>query len=205
MSPLRSRSRGARVRGWLGRRWLRLTGWTLDGESPTSPKLVVIAAPHDTNWDLPYTLAASWAFGLDLSWMGKKSLFRWPFGGFMRWLGGVPVDRSAPQGVVEAVVERFRQSERFLLAIPPEGTRGQVRTWRSGFHRIAVAAQVPILCGFIDYRRRVVGLGGQFEPTGDVPTDMAHIRRFYREVAQVPAERVAEMRLREELPSGERT
>ena len=111
----------------------------------TEPKLVVIAAPHDTNWDLPFALAAAWALGLDLHWMGKKSLFRWPFGWLMERLGGVPVDRSAPAGVVGDIVSQFASRPELALAIPPEGTRSRAPYWKSGFHRIAVGAGVPIV------------------------------------------------------------
>jgi 1-acyl-sn-glycerol-3-phosphate acyltransferase len=178
---------------------LRLAGWTLSGCEPAEPKLVLIAAPHDTNWDLPFALCAAWALGLDLRWTGKKSIFRWPFGGVMRALGGVPIDRSNPAGIVGAIVDAFAARQELVLAIPPEGTRSRAPYWKSGFHRIAVGAGVPIICGFIDYPNRRVGVGGLFLPTGDPRADMDTIRSFYREVGKLPEATVAAMRLREEV------
>jgi 1-acyl-sn-glycerol-3-phosphate acyltransferase len=193
----------SRFKRWFGRTWLRVAGWTLTGSEPAERKLVLIAAPHDTNWDLPFALTAAWALGLDLRWTGKKSLFRRPFGGIMRALGGVPIDRGNPAGVVAAIVDAFGEHEGLVLAIPPEGTRSRAPYWKSGFHRIAVGAGVPIACGFIDYPNRRVGVGGLFLPTGDPRIDMETIRSFYREVGRLPEATVAAMRLREEVEQGE--
>lgn len=191
-----------RFRAWLGRLWLRATGWTLEGEPPEVPKAVLIAAPHDTNWDLPFTLAAIWALRIELGWTGKKTLFRWPFGRLMRGLGGIAIDRAAPGGIVEEIAARIRERESLLLAIPPEGTRSETAYWKSGFYRIALAAGVPILCGFIDYPRKRLGLGGLFLPSGDAVADMEQIRIFYREIGRLPEATVTAMRLREELAGG---
>lgn len=171
-------------RVWLPFRLIGLAilgalGWRLEGPAPPVHKAVVIAAPHTSNWDFVIGLAAAWAYGIRWSWLGKDALFRWPWGWFMRWVGGVAVDRSGPHGLVGQVADRIRASDAIMLAVPAEGTRGWAPYWRSGFYWIAHAAGVPIVCGFLDYPRRRVGFGLALAPTGDPAADMAKIRAFY--------------------------
>lgn len=163
----------------LSRLFLRLYGWKVEGTLPPSVKGVAIAAPHTTNWDMPFMLAVSFQLGVRPSWLGKRELFRWPFGGFMRWLGGLPVDRGARSNLVAQVVERFEEVDRLFLVIPPSGTRRRATHWKSGFYHVARGAGVPILCTFLDYRRKVGGIGPILMPTGDVRADMEVIRAFY--------------------------
>jgi 1-acyl-sn-glycerol-3-phosphate acyltransferase len=160
---------------------LRLNGWKVEGALPASAqRCVLIAAPHTSNWDLPYTLMVGFALHLNLYWMGKASLFRWPFGALMRWLGGVAVDRERSSNLVAASAQALREADGPLqLVVPPEGTRGKVRHWKTGFYFIAQQADVPIVLAFMDYGRKVGGLGPVFVPTGDVEADMAEIKRFY--------------------------
>jgi 1-acyl-sn-glycerol-3-phosphate acyltransferase len=166
---------------WVGWLMLRVLGWRLEGEAPPLARAVVIAAPHTSNWDFVIGLAAAWAYGIRWSWLGKDALFRWPWGGFMRWTGGLAVDRSKPHGLVGEVVEVFERSEALMLLVPAEGTRGWSPYWRSGFYWMAVNAKVPIVCGFLDFSRRQVGFGSWLEPTGDIKQDMDRIRAFYQD------------------------
>jgi len=161
--------------------FLRLNGWTLEGALPPSArKCVFIAAPHTSNWDLPYTLMASFVFGLDIHWMGKASIFRFPFGGVMRWLGGIAVKREQSNNLVAVSAQVLREAEGPLqLVVPPEGTRAAVRRWKTGFYYIALQAQVPIVMAYMDYERKVAGLGPVFVPTGDIEADMLKIKAFY--------------------------
>jgi 1-acyl-sn-glycerol-3-phosphate acyltransferase len=163
------------------RLFLHATGWTIVGELPAQAhKSVLIAAPHTSNWDLPYTLMLAFALRLRVVWMGKSSLFRAPFGGLMRWLGGIPVNREQSSNVVAVSAQAMRDAEGPMqLVVPPEGTRGKTRHWRTGFYFIAQQAGVPIVLAFVDYGRKVGGLGPVFEPTGDVDSDMARIKAFY--------------------------
>jgi 1-acyl-sn-glycerol-3-phosphate acyltransferase len=154
-------------------------GWRREGKPPEIPKYVIIAAPHTTNWELPTALMMAFAFRVKIRWMGKDSLFRWPFGAFFKWLGGIPVDRSRSLGMVEQTIQRFRERERFVLVMAPEGTRTKTTHWRTGFYHIACGANVPIVLGFLDYRRKVGGIGPVIMPTGDVEDDMKAIRAFY--------------------------
>lgn len=161
--------------------FLKLTGWKLDGQLPPGgERSVLIAAPHTSNWDLPYTLMVAFALGLNVRWMGKQSIFKFPFGGIMRWLGGIAVDRSKSNNLVAASAESLMQSAQpFQLVVPPEGTRSKTRYWKTGFYYIALTAKVPIVMAYMDYSRKVSGLGPIFQPTGDVEKDMAEIKAFY--------------------------
>jgi len=164
--------------GWI---YLGASGWRPEGKLPPDKKFVLIAAPHTTNWDMPIMLAISWALGVETRWMGKKSLFRFPFGTFMRALGGIPIDRSQRTNMVAQAAEMIRSKAQFILAVPPEGTRsGGDGVWRSGFYHIAREADVPIQLGFLDYSRKRGGLGPLVHPTGDTGADMDLIRAFYQ-------------------------
>lgn len=167
----------------VGRLWARIffgiIGWRVEGELPDIPKYVMIAAPHTTNWDLPIMLACGFLLRGKLFWMTKDSVFRWPFGGFFKWLGGIPIDRSKANGVVGQCIEMFGQHDRLILAVPPEGTRKKVRAWKTGFYHIAVGAKVPIALGYLDYGRRRGGVARLFQPTGDYAADIMEIQAFY--------------------------
>jgi 1-acyl-sn-glycerol-3-phosphate acyltransferase len=157
-------------------------GWRIEGKLPVIPKFVLIAAPHTSNWDLPVMLCQAFAFRTRLFWMGKDTLFRRPFGAIMRWLGGIAIDRSKPNDVVQQSAEHFRKAESLVMVVPPEGTRQQVRYWKTGFYRIAETAGVPIVLGFLDYRRKVGGIGPTVVPTGDIEADMLKIQAFYADI-----------------------
>lgn len=176
---MRSKGLPARLLTAAIDRWFRRQGWSVEGKAAEPRKFVVIAAPHTSNWDFLYFIGAAESLNLDLSFMGKQSLFRWPFGKLMREMGGIPVDRSKSQGYVEQMVEEFARRDEFMLTIAPEGTRGKVRQWRTGFYHIAVGAGVPLVCGLMDYKRKVVGLGPAIWPTGDYGKDMEQVVAYY--------------------------
>ncbi|HLO94213.1 MAG TPA: lysophospholipid acyltransferase family protein [Burkholderiaceae bacterium] len=161
--------------------FLRLTGWKLDGALPPGQdKCVLIAAPHTSNWDLPYTLMVAFALRLNIYWMGKAQIFRFPFGPVMRWLGGIAVQRDKSNNLVAASAEAIKAADGPLqLVVPPEGTRSKTRYWKTGFYWIAVTAEVPIVMAYMDYARKLSGLGPVFVPTGDIEADMVKIKAFY--------------------------
>ena len=161
--------------------FLKLAGWKVLGALPAqASKSVFIAAPHTSNWDLPYTLMVAFVLRLNINWMGKASIFRFPFGPLMRWLGGVAVDRSKANNLVAASAQAIREASGALqLIVPPEGTRSKTRYWKTGFYHIAVMAQVPIVMAYMDYERKISGLGPMFVPTGDLEADMLQIKAFY--------------------------
>ena len=161
--------------------FLRFSGWKIEGALPAAAhKSVLIAAPHTSNWDLPYSLMVAFALRLNVYWIGKSSLFRWPFGPLMRWLGGIAVDRGKSSNLVAAAAQAISDTEGPVqLLVPPEGTRGKTRQWKTGFYYIALQARVPIVLAYMDYERKLSGLGPIFEPSGDIDADMAEIKRFY--------------------------
>ena len=165
---------------WFGRTVLRLGGWRVVGTIPDLPKLVLIAAPHSSNWDGIWGMAAKMALGFDARILGKDSLFWWPLSVVLRRLGVIPLDRSKPQGVVEQSIELIRQSPQLWFALAPEGTRKPVQQWKAGFLKIAHGAGVPVLMAYFHYPDRTIGIGPLFHTTGDLPADMAAIRAWYR-------------------------
>ena len=171
--------RDSRTLRALGRAALRLAGWRIVGEVPRLPKFVIAVAPHTSNWDFPVGVAAMFALDLDVHWLGKDTLFRGPAGRVLRVLGGRPVNRHTPEGVVADVAAAMRAEPRFLLGLAPEGTRRRVAQWRTGFYRIAEAAGVPILPVWLDWGRREVGIGRLFWPRGDLEADVAELQALY--------------------------
>jgi 1-acyl-sn-glycerol-3-phosphate acyltransferase len=162
-------------------------GWRFEGEVPDLPRCVLIVAPHTSNWDFPVGLAAKLALGLRGSWLGKHTIFRGPVGPVFRWMDGIPVDRNAPGGIIEGVVERFRSSPRMLLALAPEGTRRRVPDWKRGFYRIAEAAGAAILPVAFDWSTRCIRFFPPLVPSGDYPADLARLKaHFRREMARRP-------------------
>ena len=164
---------------WIGRSVLRLGGWRVVGPLPDVPKLVLIAAPHSSNWDGIWGFAAKLALGFEVKVLGKAQLFWWPLGPLLRRLGVIPIDRSSPQGTVGQAVDMIRRSERIWYAITPEGTRRRVEKWKSGFWKIAHEAQVPILPAYFHYPDRRIGIGPLFATSGDMAADIAALRAWY--------------------------
>lgn len=171
--------RGNRASRWLGWLLLFLFGWRIGGcPVPDVPKAVVIAAPHTSNWDFVGGMGAMLGLGLDVGWLGKHTLFRRPFGWFMRLLGGISINREAAGDVVENSAEAFHLRDRLWLALAPEGTR-RGGAWKSGFYRIAKAAGVPILPVAIDARLRCIEIGPLLQPGTDEAADWERINIFY--------------------------
>jgi 1-acyl-sn-glycerol-3-phosphate acyltransferase len=161
--------------------FLKLSGWKIEGSLPPgTDKCVLIAAPHTSNWDLPYTLMVCFVLRLNVYWMGKQQIFKPPFGAIMKWLGGIPVQREKSSNLVASSVEAIKAADGPLaLIVPPEGTRSKTRYWKTGFYWIAVGAEVPIVMAYMDYAQKRSGLGPVFKPSGDVEADMAAIKAFY--------------------------
>lgn len=174
--------RGSRGIVALGRFLLRLLRWRIDGEIPNLPKFVIAVAPHTSNWDFIVGMAAMFALDLRLSFIGKHTLFAGPLGPFLRWLGGLPVDRSSPHGVVGDSVRAFAEVDRRILAIAPEGTRKPVPRFKSGFLHIARGAGVPVLLAALDYEARCVRLGPLVRPGADVELERERIEAYFRKV-----------------------
>ncbi len=159
--------------------YLKLTGWRMQGDWPAIEKMVLVAAPHTSNWDGLNMLAAAGYYRIRLRWMGKKSLTKGPFGWLIKALGCVPIDRSANNDVVKTMAEAFGAEDRMVLAIPPEGTRSRVSEWKSGFYHIAVAAGVPIVLSVLDYKRKTMSIAAVIHPSGNYEADLPIIRAYY--------------------------
>jgi 1-acyl-sn-glycerol-3-phosphate acyltransferase len=163
--------------------WLKAARFKVEGRMPDLPKYVIVAAPHTSNWDLPNALAAGIHYGVRVHWMGKDSIFKWPFGGLMRWLGGIAVERGRSTNAVGGMVETFKARNELFLIVAPAGTRSATVKWKSGFYHIAHGAAVPLVLAFIDYNRRAVGIAGVVTPTGDYDADLAKIQALYAAAA----------------------
>lgn len=167
---------------WVGRTIFRCMGWRIEGELPRHQKLVLIAAPHTSNWDFVIGMAAMLALRIKASWLAKHSIFIGPADPVFRGWGGIPVERSEHHDVVSDVVSAFQQSDKMWLAIAPEGTRKHIDHWKSGFWHIAKGADVPIQTIYFDFSRRVLGVGRCFIPGDDVASDVQAIRDYYKTV-----------------------
>ena len=161
---------------------LRLLGWRIEGEIPNLRKLLIAVAPHTSNWDFIVGMATMFALDLRLSFIGKHTLFVGPFAPLFRWMGGIPVDRSSPHGVVGDCVRAFETVDRRILAIAPQGTRKPVVHFKSGFLHIARGARVPVLLASLDYGTRTVRLGPLEEPGDDIEAERERIEAFFRKV-----------------------
>jgi 1-acyl-sn-glycerol-3-phosphate acyltransferase len=172
---------------------LRVAGWRVENAPPDLPKMVIVVAPHTSNWDFYVGVATMFALDLDPSWLGKHTLFRAPIGGLLRRLGGIPVRRhgggaSGQEGSVAQVVDAFRTSGRMVLALAPEGTRGRVTRWKSGYYVIAESAGVPVVPAWIDWSRRVVGFGAAVTAAGGADALSERLgASFTAEMARRPA------------------
>jgi 1-acyl-sn-glycerol-3-phosphate acyltransferase len=159
---------------------MTLTGWTFEGVLPDVPKFVMIIAPHTSNWDFIVGLWAYFALGFKASFLGKHTIFKWPLGPFMRWLGGIPVERSVSRDRVSERVHVFDSSEQLILIIAPEGTRKFVPEWKTGFYHVANKARVPIVPVAFDFENHVIRLFPSFQTTGDAERDIDALQDLYR-------------------------
>ena len=181
----------------LSRFILKIVGWKTELAVQMVEKCILVGAPHTTNWDFPLALLGMSAMGIKFNWVGKHTLFRWPWGFFMRLLGGIPLDRiSGGAGFTRKVVETFHDLDRFVLAIAPEGTRHRTDYWKAGFYKIAIKCNVPIALGYVDFQKKKIGIGKMFMPTGDKDKDFMHIRGFYSDKSGKYPEKQGEIRLR---------
>ena len=161
---------------------LSLFGWRLAGRIPNLAKLVIVGAPHTSNWDWVLVMFAAYALGIRISWLGKHTAFKSPLGWMFRYFGGIPVDRRAPGGIVSDSVAKLKQAKKLALCITPEGTRGKVGEWKKGFYYIAQQAKVPVLLASFDYGRKVVGFGPTLYPTNDIEAELRKIQSLYKSV-----------------------
>ena len=179
--------RGSWLAPRLANRLLAFAGWRVEGALPALPRFIIVVAPHTSNWDFPLGVLAMFAIDLRASWLGKHTIFFFPVAPLLRWIGGEPIDRSAKHGTVGAAIEHFQTRPQWVLALSPEGTRRRVDRWKTGFHRIAVGAGVPVVPVWIDYRAGVVGLGAPLTMGPDETSEVARVHAlFHKEMARYP-------------------
>jgi 1-acyl-sn-glycerol-3-phosphate acyltransferase len=188
---------------WIARAFMRATGWELDGGKPEHKKYVMIAAPHTSNWDLPYMLAVAILADVDLKFMIKHSVMVGPVGWFLRKMGGIPIVRHEKRSTVQQMVDLFDSVDELALSVPPEGTRKRMPHWKSGFYRIALEAKVPLMLGFLDYGRKRGGFGRALMLTGDVKKDMDAVREWYADKTGLHHELFGPVVLETELPEAQ--
>ena len=186
------------ILGRLSLWWLRLTGWKIEGVLPPEPKYITIGAPHTTNWDFFLMLGVISSFGVKISFMGKDSLFKGPFGSIMRSLGGIPIRRGVQESVVEQMANAFASAPALILVIAPSGTRHRSDHWKSGFYHIARTAEVPIVPAAIHYPHKLVTVGSPLMPSNDLTADMDVLRGFFAAGRGKYPEQTSEIRLAEE-------
>ncbi|WP_444882693.1 1-acyl-sn-glycerol-3-phosphate acyltransferase [Microbulbifer sp. PSTR4-B] len=160
---------------------LKFHGWRVNGDQQSLKlkKYVLIGAPHTTNWDGYYFILAALKLKMTPQWMGKDKLFQFPLGGPMRWFGGIAVDRSKANNLVDATVRQFKLRKELVIAIPPEGTRGLGERWKSGFYHIARSAKVPLVLGFINFSKKEVGIGPIAQLGENLEAELNKLREFY--------------------------
>ena len=181
----------------FARRLLRAGGWRLVGQAPALDKYLVVFYPHTSNWDFVLGILSAWGLKLDITFLGKDTLFSGPLGPLMRRLGGHPVRREERSNLVSQVAELVRSRERIVLALAPEGTRKRTEHWKSGFYYIAREAHLPVVPAFLDTATRTLGLGAPIYLTGDLKADMAHLRAFYADKRALRPAQASPVALRE--------
>ncbi|WP_203568259.1 1-acyl-sn-glycerol-3-phosphate acyltransferase [Aestuariimicrobium ganziense] len=186
------------VRPLIARLFWALSRYEFRSQAPQAQSAVLIGAPHTSNWDFVLMLAIAWRQGIKPKWLGKHTLFKRPFGPVMRALGGIPVNRANPAGLVDEIVAAIRKDPRTMLVITPEGTRHKGTHWKSGFYRIARETGLPLVLGYVDSATRTSGLGPTIHLTGDVSSDMDRLREFYADKRGIRADDFTIPRLREE-------
>jgi len=170
-----------RLLKWLATTLLNISGWKIEGEIPNEPKMVMIGAPHTSNWDFILGLLTVWKLELEMHWVGKHTIFIPPFRRLFAFFGGIPVNRSEPGTLFRDILNHFERNDSFLLAMSPEGTRQKVSRWKPGFHRIAQMAGVPVLPAGIDFATKTVQFGTIFQLTDDFDADVIELNKFFNQ------------------------
>ncbi|MCB2065793.1 MAG: 1-acyl-sn-glycerol-3-phosphate acyltransferase [Erythrobacter sp.] len=167
---------------WRAMRWLyRRKGYQVGNRPPNLAKFIIVGAPHTSNWDFIFFAGAVQEVGIKPSFIGKHSLFKWPMRRFMFDMGGMPINRKAPQGYVKSVIQMIERAETIALVIAPEGTRSSDGKWKTGFYHIAMGAGVPIVPAWLDAASGKAGFGEAIMPTGDLRADLLRLAAFYRQ------------------------
>lgn len=167
----------------IARSFFSITGWKVEGQLPEDiKKCIMVAAPHTSNWDFPYSLAAFYIMKVRINYLMKKEWLKFPLGSLFRAVGAIGVERSKSTNMVEQLVSRLNKAHEMRILISPEGTRSKTHKWKTGFYHMALQANVPIIMTSLDYKHKVARVGPMFHPTGDFKHDMQAVLDFYRHV-----------------------
>ena len=177
--PERLRGNRSQILRKIGRFGINISGWAVKGQVPDEERIVIIAAPHTSNWDFILAMLAIFGLNIKLRWLGKHSIFKPGFKKFFEWLGGIPVYRDNPSTLIENVVDIVKKEKSIVIAMTPEGTRKKVKRWKTGFLRIAKQTQSKILLISIDAPTKSIEIGKIFNPTGDSEEDLEFIQKYY--------------------------
>ena len=154
-------------------------GWKIINDFPKLKKYVIIAAPHTSWQDFPIAIMAKFIKGAKVNYIGKASLFKWPFGFLFRWLGGAPVDRTKNTNLVDQIVEIFNAKEQFILGMSPEGTRKKIDKWKTGFYYIAKGANVPVVMATLDFANKEIRISEPYYLTNEIDSDMQYFYSYF--------------------------
>ena len=174
--------------GWFCRMLFKLWGWKVEGDIPHHlPKKLYVVIPHTSNWDFPVGILLKYGYKMDVGFIAKSSLFKWPFAWFFKALGGIPVDRKRSRGFIESVVKVIKERETFSTAIAPEGTRGKVKKLKSGFYHIARLAEIPLVYVKFDWGKKTIHLDKPREVYGSMEEELKFIDEHYKDtVGRIP-------------------
>ena len=177
--PERLRGRRSKLLRKIARFGINISGWSIKGKVPDEERIVIIAAPHTSNWDFILAMLAIFGLNIKLRWLGKHSIFKPGFKSFFKWLGGIPVYRDNPSTLIDSVVKIVKKEKSIVIAMTPEGTRKKVKRWKTGFLRIAKQTHSKILLISIDAPTKSIEIGKIFNPTGNSDEDLAFIQKYY--------------------------
>ena len=177
--PERLRGKRSLLLRKIARFGINISGWTIKGRVPDEERIVIIAAPHTSNWDFVLAMLAIFGLNIKLRWLGKHSIFKPGFKNFFKWLGGIPVYRDNPSNLIDNVVKIVKREKSIVIAMTPEGTRKKVKRWKTGFLRIAKQTHSKILLISIDAPTKSIEIGKIFNPTGNSEDDLAFIQKYY--------------------------
>lgn len=177
--PERLRGSRSKILRKIARFGINISGWTIKGKVPDEERIVIIAAPHTSNWDFILAMLAIFGLNIKVRWLGKNSIFKPGFKKFFEWLGGIPVYRDNPSSLIENVVNIVKKERSIVIAMTPEGTRKKVKRWKTGFLRIAKQTHSKILLISIDAPTKSIEIGNIFNPTGNSEEDLAYIQKYY--------------------------
>ena len=177
--PERLRGSRSKILRKIARFGINISGWTIKGKVPDEERIVIIAAPHTSNWDFILAMLAIFGLNIKVRWLGKNSIFKPGFKKFFEWLGGIPVYRDNPSSLIENVVNIVKKERSIVIAMTPEGTRKKVKRWKTGFLRIAKQTHSKILLISIDAPTKSIEIGKIFNPTGNSEEDLAYIQKYY--------------------------